>query len=345
LFLGLGLVALIGTSCAHAAGPGVAVQKLDSNISFGLPKTGPAAAPTSVAPPDLTGPGNPLPAFVYATTTTFNFSGAQYNGGATSEQNPCPPAPFGASPAKSTSTSVPGPPKAGSYKWQVATSEAVPGSKYNITVKKYVTYYIDNVSKVTRTPNPAGGDTSTFTFDVVSPGQQGGTVTTTYQVKENAVQVAGSAGNVGQTQHAGAPDRGVSLAKVIDRDGAGKVTATFTPNPSVLLFPLDVQAPESFQAAGVDPTTGATFTNNATVTGQVKRVNACGQLVDGWDVTGSQTFSGSGSGSASASVEYAVATQYGGLLIFQSSTPTGSTNSETNQIGQLDPGPLPPGMS
>ncbi|HZU74551.1 MAG TPA: hypothetical protein VE990_17470 [Acidimicrobiales bacterium] len=339
--LALGVVA---GGCAHAAGPGVAVQRVESDISFGLPNSGKpqAAVPPSLATPNLTGPTQSLPAFVYTTTTTFNYGSPSYGG--TSEAPTCPQPPYGASPDKAASITVQGKPKPGVYKWQIVTSQPVAGTNQTLTDHAYVTYKIEHVSATTQAPNPAGGTTDTFTYDVVSPGPQGGTITTTYEVKENAVQVSGTAGNFGQAQHAGAPDRGISLVSVVDRNGGGTVTATFNPSPPVLLFPLDVQSPQSFQAVGVDPATGASFSNSATVSGATKRVNACGQLVDGWDVTGTQTFSGSGgsSGTTTGSVDYAVATQYGGILIYQATTPTGSNKTETDIIGQLDPDPLPP---
>lgn len=340
LVLAFGLGA---TACAHGAGPGVAVQKVQSNIEFGLSTTT-TTTPVGVAIPptlsavNLTGPAEALPAFSYQTTTTFNYGSPSYG----TQTNDCPQPPYGASPAKGVTTSVARPPKPGSYKWQVMASQPVSGTKVTLTTTHYVTYYVKNVSKVSTTPNPQGGQTETFTFDVVTPGQQGGTVTTTYEVKENAVQVSESAGNFGQAQYTGAPDRGVSLAAVVDRNSAGTVTASFRPSPAVLLLPLDVHVPQSFQSGGVDPTTGASFSNNATVSGSVKRVNACGQLVDGWDVAGTQTFSGTGGERTTGSVEYAVATQYGGLVTYSAVTPTGSNETETDVIGQLDPDPLPP---
>ena len=337
------LLAVAGSSCAKAAGPGVAVQKVQSNIAFGLASTTTttpvgSALPPTLAAVNLTGPGQPLPAFSYETTTTYNYGSPQYG----TQTNVCPQPPYGASPDKAVTTSVSQPPKAGTYKWQIRTSQPVSGTSVTLSTVHYVTYAVKNVSKVTTAPNPQGGETKTFTFDVVSPGEQGGTVTTTYQVTENALQVSESAGNFGQHQHAGSPDRGVSLAAVVDRNSAGTVTGSFRPSPAVLLLPLDVQVPQSFQSVGVDPSTGASFSNNVTVSGSAKRVNACGQLVDGWDVTGTQAFSGTGGERTTGTVEYAVATQYGGLLTYSAVTPTGSSQTEADVIGQLNPDPLPP---
>ncbi|MHB1912935.1 MAG: hypothetical protein ACYCTI_12880, partial [Acidimicrobiales bacterium] len=287
--------------------------------------------------------GSPLPAFDYGTTTTYDFSGPQYSGGSGSEQTVCPAAPFGASASKAISPTVSSPPAQGSYKWQVMTQTPGAGANRTVTVTRYVTDYVEHVSKTTSTPNPQGGTTTTFTFDVVSPGAEGGTVTTTYQVKQNAIQVS-SGGQVSAAQSAGEPDRGIAISSVVDRDAAGTITGTFNPTPAVLLLPLAVQSPQKFQAVGVDPSSGASFTNDADVTGQIKRVNACGQLVDGWEVTSTQTFSDS-AGTTTSTVDYAIAPQYGGLVTFQAATPAGSSATETDTIGQLTPGPLPPGQS
>jgi len=345
----VGVLGLLAAGCAHSKGPGVAVQKLNTNIEFGLPhQTGTTLAPgvaipASVQPVNLPSPGSPLPAFDYGTTTTFNFSGPQYSGGGQSEQTQCPPAPYGASAAEAISPSISAPPAQGSYKWQVVTQTPGAGSNKTITATRYVTEYVEHVSKTTSTPNPQGGTTTTFTFQVVSPGAEGGTVTTTYQVKQNALQVS-SGGQVSAAQSAGEPDRGIAISSIVDRDASGTVTNTFNPAPAVLLLPLAVQSPQKFQAVGVDPSSGASLTNNADVTGQIKRVNACGQLVDGWQISSTQSFSDS-AGTTTSTVDYAIAPQYGGLMIFQAAAPAGSGATETDIIGQLQPGPLPPGQT
>lgn len=342
--------ALALAGCGTGA-PGVAVRRISSNIEFGVSTTTTssplgAAAPQSVAPANLTLPGQ-VPAFDFATTTTYNFSSPAYvptSVTSTADQGQCPEPPYGASPDRSVALSVAQPPTQGSYKWQIIDSQPVSGTNFTLKTYHYVTYVIDNVTKTTTTPNPVPGDSATtvFDYDVITPGSEGGTVTTTYEVKQNAPEVSGSAGNVGQTQHVGSPDRGLSLVSVVDRNGSGAMTASFHPSTPVLLFPLDVASPQSFNAAGVDPSNGASFTNQATASGQTTRVNACGQLVDGWSVTSTQSFSQNGSTDTST-VDYAVATQYGGIIISSASTPTGSSQTETDEIGQLKPGPLPPG--
>ena len=344
--------ALILGACGAGA-PGVAVRRSSTNIEFGVSTTtqaSPAAVPQSVSPANLALAGQ-VPAFQFVTTTTYDFSSSAYGSSGPSaqpSQGSCPPAPYGASPDKSVTTTVLKPPAAGSYKWQVIDSHPVSGTKLTLTTAHYVTYLIDNVTKVVTTPNPVPGEqaTTSFDYDVVSPGASGGTVMTTYEVKENAPQVTQGAGNVGQAQTVGAPDRGLSLVSVVDKNAAGAVTATFHPSDAVLLFPLDVKAPQSFNSGGVDPSNGGSFSNQAQVTGQTTRVNACGQLVDGWAVTSTQTFSQPSSGaSVTATVNYAIATQYGGIIISSASTPSGSSDTETDAIGQLQPGQLPPGAS
>lgn len=349
--VGLGSIVLAG--CGQGA-PGVSVHQISSNINFGLSSTTTlanraAAAPISVSPQNLAEAGQ-VPAFVFTTTTTYNFGSSAYGSSSSSGANaaPCPQPPYGASPDRAVSLSVTSPPQEGTYRWQVVDSQLISGTNTTLKTTHYVNYVIDNVTKTTTTPNPVPGEsaTTTFDYDEVSPGSDGGTVTTTYEVKENAPQVSGSAGNVGQSQHAGEPDRGVSLAAVVDKNAAGTVTGSFHPSVPVLLFPLDVQTPQSFQSAGIDPTTGASFSNNATANGQTTRVNACGAYVDGWSVTSTQTFSIPSSNQTSdATVDYAVAPQYGGLIISSASTPQGSSSTETDEIGTLSPQPSSGGSS
>ena len=351
--LAVGAAASVALSACGTGAPGVAVRRSSTNIEFGVSSTtqaAPAAIPQSVAPANLFGVGQ-IPAFQFATTTTYDFSSSAYGSTGTppaAEQSACPQAPYGASPDKAVTPDVAKPPAIGTYKWQIIDSQPVSGTKLVLKSARYVSYIIDNVTKVVTTPNPVPGEqpTTSFDYDVESPGSKGGTVVTTYQVKESAPQVTESAGNVGQGQTVGTPDRGLSLVSVTDKNAAGAVTATFQPSAPILLLPLDVKAPQSFNSGGVDPANGGSFSNQAQVTGQTTRVNACGQLVDGWTVASTQTFTQPSTGTnVTATVDYAVAPQYGGIIISSASTPSGSAQTETDDIGQLQPDPPSGGAS
>jgi hypothetical protein len=135
----------------------------------------------------------------------------------------------------------------------------------------------------------------------------------------------------------------VAITKAVNRNAEGKpVGAAFSPSTPVLILPLPVAVPTEFESVGVDPTTGSSLSIRGTVVGK-ERVDACGDIVDGWKVTSSQTFTQAG-GSRVSDVEYFVATQLGGVVIFQKAVASGAVRAATDptvidHLAQLDPTP------
>ena len=97
-----------------------------------------------------------------------------------------------------------------------------------------------------------------------------------------------SPGNVS----AGDPERGISLMKLQRVDAAGN-SSELTFSPAVLYLPLEIVPGEEFNSVGIDPRTGSVLQNQAKVMKR-ERVDACGEVVDGWVVESTQTFSGCG---------------------------------------------------
>jgi hypothetical protein len=138
----------------------------------------------------------------------------------------------------------------------------------------------------------------------------------------------------------GEPERGLVLSKVQEFNAAGDLTGSFTPVPGILYLPLPVQPGETWTSTGVDATTGQTLRHEGTVTGR-QRVDACGEVVDGWAVTAHQTVAGVAP--ADRDYTYIVATQYGGILtseVIKGMTSAGTLDASFS-IGQLTPAPLP----
>ncbi len=75
-----------------------------------------------------------------------------------------------------------------------------------------------------------------------------------------------------------------------------------------------------------------------------ERVDACGEVVDGWLVQATQTFSGPAQTAPPRTYNYIVAPQLGGIIISEEvHTATAQGNTDvTFSLGQLKPAPLPP---
>ncbi|HYH48058.1 MAG TPA: hypothetical protein VEG38_00785, partial [Acidimicrobiia bacterium] len=144
------------------------------------------------------------------------------------------------------------------------------------------------------------------------------------------------------TVSAGDPERGISLTKLQRVDKAGNISElTFT--PGVLYLPLDIVPGEEYTAVGIDTRTGSVLQHQAKVLKR-DRVDACGEVVDGWVVESTQTFSSGAASAPPRSYRYIVAPQLGGVIIseeFHISSAAGTTDVVLS-LGQLNPAPLPP---
>ena len=111
----------------------------------------------------------------------------------------------------------------------------------------------------------------------------------------------------------------------------------------MLYLPLDIVPGEEFNSVGIDPRSGSVLQNQAKVLKR-ERVDACGEVVDGWSVESTQTFSGAGQAAPPRTYRYIIAPQLGGIIISEeihTTTPQGTTDV-TLSLGQLKPAPLPP---
>jgi hypothetical protein len=339
--LAVAAAVLLLAGCVHQGGPGVGVKALSADIVFGVPPVKPDATPPGVAPPagldeSLTTP--PLtPPTTGRTRTTLPKAPAAA----------CPDALETAAATQAATGSVANPPEPGRYRWKVSQSQPGGGKKTG-----FIQRAITNVSPVTSAPNPEHdvdasqpAETRVFTYDLTTFAADGSKRVTTFQVKTGAVNALVDA-PVGTTPAAGGEaDRGVALAKIVDYDAAGKTTSTFTPQPVVLLLPLYVASNQQFQSVGVDPG-GASLVHNATVRSR-KTVDACGDLVDGWEVDSTETFTDSAGLATSSSYIYYIATQLGGVLTYERIAPPDGTAAGTSfpdavtelTLGQLKPSP------
>jgi len=140
---------------------------------------------------------------------------------------------------------------------------------------------------------------------------------------------------------AGDPERGISLVKLQRVDAEGN-TSEISFSPGVLYLPLEIQTGEQFTSVGIDPRTGSVLENKAKVLSR-ERVDACGDVVDGWAVESTQTFSGTSATAPPRTYRYIIAPQLGGIIVSEEIHTAGAAGSTdvTLSLGQLKPSPLP----
>lgn len=347
----LAMVSLAAAACAKPDAAGVSVKTIPSDIVFNAKAPEPEAIPSLALPP--------------ATDGSFSDVGNSRFGGQTEEgeiEQPkpkprtpvtapplpakaeCPAALATAFPREAATFDVARVPAAGDYRWKRTISTPIGSTGKTSEQVVFNRHQISNVSKITETPNAQTPDkpTRTFTYDEAAFFVDGSKLTS-YQVKDNAPQQSVGV-QTGQRASTGVPDRGVALTKVVDRNAEGKpVGLAFSPSTPVLILPLPVAVPTEFESVGVDPTTGSSLSIRGTVVGK-ERVDACGDVVDGWKVTSNQTFTTGDNRRFVSEVEYFVATQLGGIIIFQKALPSAAVRAATDptvidNLAQLDPTP------
>jgi hypothetical protein len=363
------------TACVEPDAPGVGVQKLAADIVFGVkppspdvpppnlaPGTaGPGDAVTYVPPVSFTGPPSDIPAPRAPRTPNARLPRLTP---LASPKSPCPPAALTAFPAQEAGLVVEGRPAEGLYRWKRKGTQTVanlPGVK--LPIDGFEQRLVRNVVKVSDTE---------YTFETIQPELAGGITTiSTFKVKTDApsrsatTPVAPPDPNHPTlpvtppvppptrppgtpelptppgTVTVGDPERGISLLKLQRVDAQGN-SSELTFSPAVLYLPLPVQPGEQFTAVGIDARTGSVLQHQARVLRR-ERVDACGDIVDGWAVESTQTFSGSTETSPPRTYRYIIAPQLGGIIVSEEihvTSPQGQTDAVFT-LGQLRPTPPP----
>jgi len=240
------------------------------------------------------------------------------------------------------------PPREGIYRWKregVVTSTETAGRTINVS--GFEQRMIRNVELISDEETSEGGNEVVFTYEMVQPAISGtDVVITTYQVKSVGTPPTRSVFNPTQGQDeitAGEPERGLVITRIEVQDRHGGRLSVFEPATGLLLLPLRVRPGEQWQSVAVDPRSG----QRMELVGQTlakERVDACGDIIEGWEVTSTVTSTGGG-GVTSNTYEYVVAPQYGAILLYEHLRPTAaaSENDLVFSIGQQDPDPLPAG--
>ena len=145
------------------------------------------------------------------------------------------------------------------------------------------------------------------------------------------------------TARTGEPDRGLSLVRQVTTDEEGTETV-FEPSSPLLILPLPVRPGETFSASAVDPTTFQSMSFSNVTVGTAERVDACGDVVEGWPVEGTFQFVGP-DGETVTFTYRAVVVPHAGAVIASETIRQGVEDGPgmdvTWRVGQLEPDELP----
>lgn len=332
---------LVAAACGSAGSAGVRVQSVPVDLVFGITEppedTLPFAPPPSDTPPPP--PAQPtvvtLPPFRNPAAT--NLPPLE----PTDTVPECPPAPLGATGVKALEPEITGEVAEGTYRWQ-RNGQRVYTDGTTLPIAGFETRLIRDVT-------PAGDefDPDAYTFEVVAPNPFDDEVISynVYRVKPHTeAQVAVGGAPTVDEPRVNEPEGGVSIIESGFLDDTGNKIATFRPTNGLLLLPLPVDIGEEFTSTAVDPRTGAAITAQSKVVGPA-RVDACGELIDGWRVESTQNRSDTLS---EVTFNVLIATQLGGIPIQEELNIPLSDGSVVDlifSIGQITPDPLPEGAS
>lgn len=323
LYVTVVALAMVASACVRGSDPGIGLQNVQTDVAFAAP-----AAPANTAPKGAPSTATEEPVDV----SDFDFGKGFLSRlpPVSASQSACPEAPVTAVASEEASLNADDMPAEGVYRWKRTGTLEPTTPPIKIPITGFENRLIRNVRRL----NP-----DDYTFEMAQPeyGSQD-IVVTTYRVRTNAL-----AERVGSTdQRVGEPDRGVSIVK-IERFNAktGQSVGTFEPVPAVLILPLPVVPGERFQGVGVDTRFAAVLQVDGQVTKR-QRIDACGEVVDGWAVDATMTFSGPANPGAPVNYDFVIAPQLGAPLISEhivQTTPQGKADI-TFSLGQLKPDSL-----
>jgi hypothetical protein len=352
------LSALAASACVHQDDPGVGLVKFDSSAVFGI-------EPEDKAPvPDFE-----VPLGVDFAIPDDGFKPRDLN---VKPDGPCPAAKLTAFPKAPATVRVQGMPKDGVYKWQrdlVQSKDATANPPTLINLP--FTLEGRAIRRVTKESDHQ------FSFEMLAPDAfvRGNTIVTGFRVNTNDQLIAERAVAARTIGVVNVPGTDVRVANPADAPGIfitaidvqndnGVRVSSFHPTQPMLIVPLEggiLRSGQQFRSVGIDELSGTTITNDGVV-GRTSRVDACGEIVEGYAVTLHQTLSSDlnsqlgddPEGAAfdqatrqqTREVSYTFATQYGALPIGEGLA-LGDMERDPKaalgkwELGALDPTPLP----
>lgn len=332
------LSALATSACVSPNKPGVSIDSVEANVVFGIEKKKDAVLPANTdagAVPDAAQDGGFDFAFRNPAADRLPPLASYETVKAT-----CPTAPPTAAADKSADADISGPIREGTYLWKRVGTQAKPNPSGGDPIKSEIKGFEKRIIRNVK-PYDDEFDPDAYTFEMVQTLIDRPVVQVrTFLVKPHTSAQATPGGvPVVDEPRANEPEGGISLVKVENFSESGDSQGSFEPSEGLLLLGLPVDPSESFHSTATDPKSGQTIVQDAAVKGRA-RIDACGDLVDGWRVESTQTRSDAG---GSVAYNYLVATQYGGALILEEIHTAGEDGSEfdvTFSLGQLNPDPV-----
>jgi hypothetical protein len=300
------------------------VAVVHSDIVFGAPKPKPTLPPTLVGGPTAALP----PPF-------FSFGDFSIN---PSTFTLCPAAGLGAAPAKPAGFDTTGPPAEGAYRFQLSGAYVTHllTFTFKIPLVGSWTEYVRHLASIPGTTTPTGNNyTQGYTFETVEPiPTTGGYYDMHWQVRTTPLHATASPPGVTVYD----PQGGLVLTQVdtLDRKFKNPTTIFHPAAGGLQLAPSPTEPGTTWKSAAADATTPMTLAGS--VVGKA-RVDACGQLIDGFEIQATVT-----SGGSQAALDYVVAPQYGMLIVSRKIDGTYLGVQWSNALihrGQVDPSPLP----
>lgn len=284
------------SACVRPPGSGVNVKALAADLVFGVPQV---AEP--VAPPNI----DVAPAEELGIVTDSEFRD-KLKAPATTPAVACPSAEFGAA-APLASTTLQGIPKEGTYRWKAEGYE-----RYNfgsVSQGERVTQPGTFISHAV-TVQKVGSDSVDFRYTTVQRELKFGGVTTRL-----VYEVTNSGGT--------ADGPGLYLTEITQNPGPRQ--QTFKMNPRLQLMGFPVGGGQLISSKSVNSENFDVLEIEGLVLGKRRRLDACGDVIDAWEVdaTAKFTYSQAGSDSTSSTREvtydwdYAVWTNQGALIVWE----------------------------
>ena len=350
------LTAIGASACVKQNLPGVGLVKFDSSAVFGQSKgegNVPGFGEAGAFPDQFALPEVPLRDIVQRL--------------APKSDGPCPAAKLTAFPNTSASVLVKGRPTEGVYKWKrdlfvqknAAADPSLVARPFQLEARVIRRVTVKNDHD--------------FTFEMISPDPftAGQRVVTSFEVNSNPtllVERTVPARTIGVVTTPYEEVRlpppndmpGVFITRIQTQKDSGTVLSSFSPLQPMLILPLDgglVRSGQTFQNVAIDPNSVTVLAQSGLV-GRTARVDACGEIVEGYAVTLNQVYSGdfntndpnsivtainhAVNTNQTRSVTYVFATQYGVLPIGESLSIGDITTDSTAFIGKWELGGLTP---
>ena len=330
------LLAVVSAACVSADDPGVSIENIEADLVFGIEEPTEPVVPANTNTGAIPDEPIEIDLGVFRNPVADRLPPLD----AVATESACPTAPPTAAAEKPADVTITGPVEEGVYLWKRSGTQITPNPDEGPPVSKAITGFERRIIRNVE-PYEDRFDPEAFTFEMVQPLLDRPVVQVrTFLVKpQTAAQVDPGGALVVDEPRLNEPEGGISLLKVEERNENDELVGAFEPTSGLLLAGLPIDAAEPFQSSATDPKTGQTIFQDGAMRGRA-RVDACGDLVDGWRAETTQTRSDI---AGTVGFNYVLAPQYGGMIVLEEISTVTADGVETHvtfALGQLRPDPL-----